>query len=110
MNVFISLPFSGQPSYIVKKRIVDISETIKCHYKDLGWSQEIVIIDNYNHPELGKDAHRLMHLGRSIQQLSEAEIIFFSWDWVTAKGCKIEHKIAEEYGIPRIIMKEDTLI
>ena len=34
--------------------------------------------------------------------LSGADIAYFAKDWQKARGCKIEHERAVEYGIPRI--------
>ena len=37
-----------------------------------------------------------------IDSLSDADIAYFAKDWQKARGCKIEHERAVEYGIPRI--------
>lgn len=42
------------------------------------------------------------YLGKSIQFLSQADIAYFGGDWRNARGCKIEHEVAVEYGIDRI--------
>ena len=39
------------------------------------------------------------YLGKSIQLLSQADVAYFGGDWRNARGCKIEHEIAKEYGI-----------
>ena len=38
----------------------------------------------------------------SLEFLSGADIAYFAKDWQKARGCKIEHERAVEYGIPRI--------
>ena len=39
------------------------------------------------------------YLGKSIDFLSQADIAYFGGDWRNARGCKIEHEIAKQYGI-----------
>ena len=39
------------------------------------------------------------YLGKSIQFLSQADIVYFGGDWRNARGCKIEYEIANAYGI-----------
>ena len=39
------------------------------------------------------------YLGKSIQLLSQADIVYFGDDWRNARGCKIEYEIAIAYGI-----------
>ena len=38
-------------------------------------------------------------LGRSLCLLATADIIYFNDGWKEARGCRIEHTCAEEYGI-----------
>jgi hypothetical protein len=42
------------------------------------------------------------YLGKSITLLSEADVAYFGEGWKDARGCKIEHEVAKEYGIDRI--------
>lgn len=39
------------------------------------------------------------YLGKSIDFLSQADIAYFGEGWKNARGCKIEHEIAVQYGI-----------
>lgn len=42
------------------------------------------------------------YLGKSISLLAEADVVYFGEGWRDARGCKIEHEVAVEYGIDRI--------
>lgn len=66
------------------------------------------IIDNYTHPDAPKNANRLWHLGKSIQQIGNADYIYFSQDEKSkkARGCIVESLIAHLYKIP--VLKEET--
>ena len=41
----------------------------------------------------------LWYLGKSLQMLAEADIAFFAKGWENARGCKMEHLCATEYGV-----------
>lgn len=38
------------------------------------------------------------YLSKSIEYLAQADVVFFMKGWEYARGCKIEHQIAVEYG------------
>lgn len=38
-------------------------------------------------------------LGESIKLMQNADIVIFAPGWENARGCRIEHKVCEEYGI-----------
>ena len=61
---------------------------------------EITFIDTFSHDGIPKDAGRLVHLGKSIQQLDEADFVYFCPGWESANGCRIEKKVCTLYGIP----------
>ena len=42
------------------------------------------------------------YLGKSISLLAEADVAYFGDGWKDARGCKIEHEVAVQYGIDRI--------
>ena len=48
--------------------------------------------------ELKGDSIGMWYLGKSIQIMCEADIIFFAKGWENARGCCIEKEIAEKYG------------
>ena len=45
------------------------------------------------------EAKPLWFLGKSIELLSSADIVYFCKDWNDARGCRIERECAKEYGI-----------
>jgi len=44
----------------------------------------------------------LHYLAKSLEYLAEADIAYFVPGWENARGCKLEHQCAVEYGIDRI--------
>ena len=48
----------------------------------------------------------VVYLAKSIEKLAEADIAVFTPGWEKARGCRIEHQIAEEYGISIFEIKQ----
>lgn len=41
----------------------------------------------------------IAYLAKAIESMSKCDAVYFCKGWENARGCKIEHKIAEEYGL-----------
>ena len=95
-KLFISQPMRGlSDEEILKKR-----EEIKNNAEKVI-NEPVELIDSFisEYPgEINKQVP-VFYLGKSIQFLSQADIAYFGGDWKNARGCKIEHEIAEQYGI-----------
>lgn len=46
----------------------------------------------YNH-------EALYYIGKSIDVMGKVDAVYFAYDWQTARGCRIERQIAQEYGV-----------
>ena len=89
MKIFISHDMNGLSDDEVKNIRSKAEEYLKERFGD-----NIEIIDNYTHLDAPENAGRLWHLGRSIQQMQDADIVVFIDDGVeSAKGCIIEKLI-----------------
>lgn len=44
-------------------------------------------------------------LAKSLAGMSECNAVYFCHGWETARGCKVEHQVAQEYGL-EIIYEE----
>lgn len=94
LKVFLSHPMTGLTDNEVNEiRTNAISELKKCY-------GEIEVIDNYNHENVPPNAGRLWHLGASIQQMEQADGVYFCGDWNSAPGCAVERMICRRYKIP----------
>ena len=95
-KLFISQPMRG----LTDEEILKAREEIRIKAeKEIG--EPVELIDSFvkEYPgELNKTIP-VWYLGKSIQFLSQADIAYFGGDWKNARGCKIEHEIAKEYGI-----------
>lgn len=92
-KLFISQPMKGKSDEeILKER----ENAIKSAEKLLG--EPVEIIDSF-FQSAPADARPLWFIGKSIELLSTADIAYFAKGWEKARGCKIEHTCAVEYGI-----------
>lgn len=87
-KVFISQPMKGKTNEAIKQERERIIH-------ELG---EVVVIDSF-FEGAPYDEKPVWFLGESLKALSQANEAYFAPGWETARGCKIEHTICEEYGI-----------
>ena len=92
-TVFISQPMRGKSNEQIKEERKELIE----HLHNEGYN----VIDSI----VAKNAEDAMnrpiyYLGFSILRLSACDVAWFMDGWEDARGCKIEHTIVEEYGIP----------
>lgn len=50
----------------------------------------------------------LCFLAKSLEYMSQCNIVYFAKGWENARGCKIEHEVALQYGM-EIIYEENEL-
>ena len=95
-RIFISQPMRGLTDEEILKAREEI--LIKAE-KKIG--EPVELIDSFieDYPgEINKHIP-VFYLGKSIQFLSQADVAYFGGDWRNARGCKIEHEVAKQYGI-----------
>ena len=95
-KLFISQPMRGLSDEQILKAREEIRERVSQRV-----DEDVEIIDSFisDYPSEINKQIPVWYLGKSIQLLSQADIAYFGGDWSNARGCKIEHSIAEAYGI-----------
>ena len=92
MKVFISQPMKDKTDdEILRERKRIIARLEESH-------GEIDVIDSF-FESAPADARPLWFLGKSLELLSTADLAVFAEGWDEARGCRIEHTCAVEYGI-----------
>lgn len=95
-KLFISQPMNGKTDEeILAEREKAIAEAQRM----VG--EPVEVIDSF-FQSAPVDARPLWFLGKSLELLSTADVAYFAAGWQDARGCKIEHTCAVEYGIDRI--------
>lgn len=95
ISVFISQPMNGKETEEIEWERDELVKELK---KYLG--EDIKILDTIFH--FAEDVPSLVYLGRSIEVLTQADLAVFMDGWENARGCRIEHQAAKNYGIPTL--------
>jgi hypothetical protein len=92
-NVFISQPMRGKTPMEIESAWEYAMFCVRSHYKE-----DAVRIDTFSKDF---DGNRLEFLGKSIMEgLAKADVAVFVGDWQNYDGCRCEHFIASQYGVP----------
>ena len=95
-KLFISQPMRG----LTNEEILKTREEIRIRAeKIIGETIELIESFNEDYPGENTESIPVWYLGKSIQYLSQADIVYFGGDWKNARGCKIEYQIAIAYNI-----------
>lgn len=94
MKVFISQPMGGKTDEQIKRDRDRAVGFLECIYKE-----KLVILDSIF--DLDEGTHPLVYLGKSLELMADADLVFFMEGWDESRGCVIEHEAAVRYGIQR---------
>ena len=107
VRLFISQPMRGKSDEEIESEREDLIEIAKAVYADRG---EVEVIDSFFKGGLDVPADAkapLYHLGKSLELLATADVVIFAEDWREARGCRIEHECAKQYGVSTIELPEE---
>lgn len=96
MKAMISQPMRGK----AKEEILAMRDTLK----EIATYSNFDVIDTLF--DFG-DKPAIFYLAKSIEAMSEADVVIFAPDWEQARGCKIEFEIAKAYGKRIIILPSE---
>ena len=97
-KLFISQPMNGKTEeeiLAVRKKAIESAKVIL--------NEDVEVIESYfedYNPDKG--CIPLKYLSKSLDLLADADVAYFAKGWVYARGCRIEHQCAIEYGIEMI--------
>lgn len=106
--VFISVPMSGKDETIIERSIQlakhwYLSAT-KQNVKDVAFYDNFKGCREEDFTNLKHEA--LGYLSKAILNLGKCDEAVFGKGWQNARGCKIEKKICDYYGIKEYVMVE----
>ena len=97
-NAMISIPMNGLSSEEVALKYLDVKE----YLETLGYAVVNTLFDDVSEDELaavGIANTSVWYLAKSLDQMSRCDTVYFCKGWRAARGCKIEHEVAKQYGI-----------
>ena len=98
MKAFISQPMQGMSD----DEIVIVRDSVWRIIKEKH-GEDCEIIESYS-PD--NELSPIEALARSIMFMSDADVAYFAPGWDEARGCIIEHAVAEFYGIPHTELED----
>lgn len=90
MKVFISMPMNGKSEEETKAEYEENKKTVLKLFPMAEVKFSIF--------HLKGDRSAIHYLARSIEFLDDADIVFMAKGWEKARGCVIEHEVAQRYG------------
>lgn len=97
-NVMISMPMNGLSDEEVARKYLDVKE----YLESFGYCVINTLFDDVSEEELaavGIANMPVWYLAKSLDQMSRCDTVYFCKGWRAARGCKIEHEVAKQYGI-----------
>ena len=92
MKVMISQPMRGKTEEQIREERKAIIEKFN--------NMHIEVIDTIFTEEPPKGCNvAVYYLGKSISAMKDIDAIYMDDGWREARGCRIEHQVAKEYGI-----------
>lgn len=107
VRLFISQPMRGKTDEQIESEREDLIAIAKAVYAGRG---EVEVIDSFFKGGLNVPAGTkalLYHLSKSLELLATADVVIFAEGWRDARGCRIEHECAKQYGVSTIELSEE---
>lgn len=94
MKIFISQAMNG----LTDEEILAVREKAIKDLKEC-YGEDIEILDTFFNDDVPEDVGPLWYLGKSIQMMDQADLVYFVKGAHEARGCRVERPIVEEYMI-----------
>ena len=95
LSIMISQPMNNLSS----EKIIEVREKAIHTLETFGYD----VIDNFFTDDgfITEDTKHtpVAYLAKSLEVMSKCDAVYFVKGWETARGCKIEHEIAKNYGL-----------
>ncbi len=95
-RLFVSQPMRGKTQEeIIEQRDKAVKELSS------RLNEEFEVVDSYFTEDEPKDVKNsgIYWLGKSLELLSECDLVLFIGDWWNYRGCQIERQVCENYGV-----------
>lgn len=91
MKIMISQPMNGKTNEQIRKERKYVIKKLN--------NKSYEVIDTIISEDAPKDCDEaIYYLAKSIEFIGKVDCVYFMKGWEKARGCKIEHQVAVEYG------------
>lgn len=94
IKIFISLPMCNKTDAQIRRDFEKKKEKLR----ERGYTEDKYEIIDSIIGDGAVEGNLIEYLAKSINLMAYADIIFFSDGWESARGCRIEHNVATDYG------------
>lgn len=103
--IFLSLPMAGKTNKEILMDIMAMQDRAIAMFPD----DEVDFVDSLIDEDPPEGCRPGVYfLAKSIELMSYADLVIFNKDWEKARGCVVEHMVADKYQIKYIVEgKED---
>ena len=100
--VFVSLPMNGLDRKTIEENFESAQEEFRRRYTLTD--KQVIFTSNLfcDAPSLACEYDGVWYLGHALNAMSQCDAVFFYGNWQEARGCRIEHEVCEQYGIPYV--------
>lgn len=102
VSVFISQPMRGRTQSEIEAERDELFADVASMYAERG--EDCREVPSYFGPKGERQMTPLECLGKSIELMAHADVAVFAKGWQDARGCRIEHMCAQEYGVEIVEM------
>ena len=96
---FISQPMKGKTEEKIREERRELVEKLM----EMGYETVDSVFSDFPNAEIEYTSVPLAYLAKSLNLLAKCDGVAFASGWANARGCRIEHECAKEYGIPILI-------
>ena len=93
MNLMISQPMKGKTNEQIREERANLIKKLE--------EQGNKVVDTVFENAPANEDIAIYMLSQSIRYIGKVDGVVFMKDWEKARGCKIEHQVAVEYGYKR---------
>lgn len=90
MKIMISQPMKGKTNEQIREERADLVKRLQ--------EERIEVIDTIFEEAPADEDIAIYMLSQSIRYIGKVDAVMFMKGWEKARGCKIEHEVAVEYG------------
>ena len=90
MKIMISQPMKGKTNEQIREERAEIVKRLQ--------EEENEVIDTVFENAPADEDIAIYMLSQSIRYIGKVDAVYFMKGWEKARGCKIEHQVAVEYG------------
>lgn len=90
MKIMISQPMKGKTNEQIREERIEIVTRLQ--------EEGIEVVDTVFEQVPADEDVAIYMLSQSIRYIGKVDAVYFMKGWEKARGCKIEHEVAVEYG------------